>query len=105
VRPHTVRVPVETGHSLGVTLRAEENFDLDKVAALLKKHPGIIYTGEVYTPRETAGTDEVYVSRLRLDAEDKNIIHMWIVCDNLLKGAALNGRQIAQYLLEKFFRD
>ena len=105
VRPHTVRVPVETGHSLGATIRAEENFDLDKVAALLQAQRGIVYTGEVYTPREIAGTDEVYVSRLRADAEDKNILHMWITCDNLLKGAALNGRQIAQYLLENFLNE
>ncbi|MDR0734405.1 MAG: aspartate-semialdehyde dehydrogenase, partial [Elusimicrobiota bacterium] len=105
VRPHTVRVPVETGHSLCVTVRAKENFDLDKIAALLKTQAGVIYTGEIYTPKEIAGTDEVYISRLRLDAEDKNIMHMWIACDNLLKGAALNGRQIAQYLLERFLND
>lgn len=101
VRPHTVRVPVETGHSLGATILAEEDFDIAKVAALLKAHPGIVCDGAVYTPRQIAGTDPVYISRLRQDAEDKNIIHMWITFDNLLKGAALNGRQIAQYLLEK----
>jgi aspartate-semialdehyde dehydrogenase len=105
VRPHTVRVPVDTGHSLGVTIGAEEDFDLKKVGQLLAAHAGIVCDGNIYTPKEIAGTDPVYISRLRLDPEDKNVIHMWITFDNLLKGAALNGRQIAQYLLEKFFND
>ena len=105
VRPHTVRVAVETGHSLGVTIRAKEAFDLGMVTSLLTKQPGLVYTGEIYTPKEIAGTDGVYISRLRLDSEDRNILHMWITFDNLLKGAALNGRQIAQYLLENFLND
>jgi aspartate-semialdehyde dehydrogenase len=105
VRCHCVRVGVHTGHSLGATIRAKEDFDLQKVAALLAAHKGIICDGKIYTPKEIAGTDEVFISRLRLDAEDKNVLHMWITFDNLLKGAALNGRQIAQYLMEKFFND
>jgi aspartate-semialdehyde dehydrogenase len=100
--PHTVRVAVEVSHSLGATVRAKEEFDLEKVAVLFKKHSGVVYDGNIYTPKEVAGKDAVYISRLRLDPEDKNIIHMWITFDNLLKGAALNGRQIAQLLLEKF---
>lgn len=105
VRPHTVRVPVITGHSIGASIRAKEDFDLAKVEALLKAHAGIVYDGKIYTPKEIEGTDPVYISRLRVDAEDKNMIHMWITFDNLLKGAALNGRQIAQYLLEHFLND
>ena len=105
VRPHTVRVPVETGHSLGVTIRAKEDFDLPKVEALLRAQLGLIYDGGIYTPKQIAGTDPVYVSRLRIDPEDKNILHIWITFDNLLKGAALNGRQIAEYLLENYLND
>ena len=105
VRPHTVRVSVETGHSLGASIRAKEDFDLAKVEKLLQAHAGIVCDGKIYTPKEIAGTDPVYISRLRLDPEDKNIIHMWITFDNLLKGAALNGRQIAQYLLETYLND
>lgn len=104
VRPHTVRVPVEVSHCTGVTLRAKENFDLAKAQELLANYPGLVCDGKVYTPKEVAGTDEVYISRLRLDSEDKNILHMWITFDNLLKGAALNGRQIAQYILETFLK-
>ncbi|MDR0645967.1 MAG: hypothetical protein LBG46_03090, partial [Elusimicrobiota bacterium] len=103
IRPHCARVPVEVGHSLGATVKAKENFDLENVRALLSAHAGIICDGKVYTQKEAAGTDEVYVSRLRLDPEEKNILYMWVTLDNLLKGAALNGRQIVQYLLENFF--
>jgi aspartate-semialdehyde dehydrogenase len=102
VRPHTVRVPVITSHSLGASIRAKEDFDLKKVEELLKAHAGIAYDGKIHTPKEIEGTDPVYISRLRLDYEDKNMIHMWITFDNLLKGAALNGRQIAQHLLETY---
>ncbi len=101
VRPHTVRVPVEVGHSLGVTLRAQEDFDLDEAAALFAAQPGMVYDGKIYTPKEIAGKDEVFISRLRADTEDKNIIHFWITFDNLLKGAALNGRQIAELIIER----
>jgi aspartate-semialdehyde dehydrogenase len=105
VRPHTTRVPVEVGHSLGATIKAKEVFDLEKVSLLLGSHSGIICDGKVYTQKDSAGTDNVYVSRLRVDAEDKNILYMWVTLDNLLKGAALNGRQIVQYLLENFLND
>jgi aspartate-semialdehyde dehydrogenase len=101
VRPHTVRVPVEVSHSIGVTLRAKEDFSLSEVEKLFKSQAGVVYDGKIYTPKEVAGRDEVFISRLRADGEDKNIIHFWITFDNLLKGAALNGRQIAQYLIEK----
>ncbi|MDR1123550.1 MAG: hypothetical protein LBL61_02900 [Elusimicrobiota bacterium] len=105
VRPHTVRVPVEVSHSLSATIKAKEDFDLQKVAALLAAHAGIICDGKIYTQKDIAGRDEVFCSRLRLDPEDKNILYMWVTLDNLLKGAALNGRQIAQYLLEHFLND
>ncbi|MDR0953393.1 MAG: aspartate-semialdehyde dehydrogenase [Elusimicrobiota bacterium] len=103
VRPHTVRVPALVGHSLGVSLRAKENFDIKEIPALIASQKGVVCDGKIYTPKEIAGKDEVFVSRIHLDSEDKNMLHMWITFDNLLKGAALNGRQIAQYLLEKMF--
>lgn len=102
VRPHTVRVPVMVSHSLGVTLRAEEDFDMGGIQDLFASQSGVICDGKIYTPKEAAGKDEVFISRIRRDYEDKNILHFWITFDNLLKGAALNGRQIAQYLLENF---
>ena len=103
VRPHTVRVPVLVSHSLGATIRAKEDFDMATLPTLIATQKGVVCDGNVYTPKEAAGKDPVYVCRIRQDIEDKNIIHMWITFDNLLKGAALNGRQIAEYLLENKF--
>jgi aspartate-semialdehyde dehydrogenase len=102
VRSHTVRVPVYAGHGLTITLKAKEDFDMAALPALLASQSGVICDGKVYTAKDIAGKDEVYISRLRQDLEDKNIIHFWAVCDNLLKGAALNGSQIAELLLEKY---
>jgi len=102
VRSHTVRVPVYAGHGLTITLKAKEDFDMLSLPSLLASQKGVICDGKVYTAKDIAGKDEVYISRLRQDLEDKNIIHFWAVCDNLLKGAALNGSQIAQLLLEKY---
>lgn len=102
VRCHCVRVPVEVSHSLCVSLRAKEDFDLKELPALFATQKGLIYDGKIHTPKEVAGIEEVFVSRLRLDPEDKNYIHFWITFDNLLKGAALNGRQIVAYLMENF---
>jgi len=102
VRSHCVRVPVEVSHSLCVSLRAKEEFDLNELPALFATQKGLIYDGKIHTPKEVAGKEEVFISRLRLDPEDKNYIHFWITFDNLLKGAALNGRQIVAYLMENF---
>ncbi len=102
VRPHTVRVPVLVSHSLGVTLKAKEDFNMAELQDLFASQEGVVCDGKIYTPKEVAGRDEVFISRIRRDTEEANIIHFWIAFDNLLKGAALNGRQIAQYLLENF---
>lgn len=102
VRPHTVRVPVMVSHSLGVSLKAKEDFDMASIQDLFASQKGVICDGKIYTPKEVEGKDEVFISRIRQDFEDKNILHFWITFDNLLKGAALNGRQIAEYLLENF---
>ena len=102
VRCHCVRVPVEVSHSLCVSLRAKEEFDLAELPSLFATQKGLIYDGKIHTPKEVAGKDEVFISRLRQDTEDKNYIHFWITFDNLLKGAALNGRQIVGYLMEHF---
>ncbi len=102
VRSHCVRVPVEVSHSLCVSLRTKEEIDLKEIPSLFATQKGLIYDGKIHTPKEVAGKEEVFVSRLRLDPEDKNYIHFWITFDNLLKGAAMNGRQIVGFLMEKF---
>ncbi|MBO7238384.1 MAG: hypothetical protein J6U96_03745 [Elusimicrobiaceae bacterium] len=102
VYPHTVRVAVENAHSLGVSLRAEQPFDLEQVKKLWNDFPNLTYSEEIKTPKQISGTETTYVCRLRRDVEDPCIIHYFITFDNLLKGAAMNARQIVQLLLEQF---
>ncbi len=101
---HTVRVAVENAHSLGVTIKADKPFDLDQVKNLWNAFPNLIYSEKVITPKEASGQEDTFICRLRADVEDPNIIHYFVTFDNLLKGAAMNGRQIVELLLERFFK-
>lgn len=101
VYPHTVRVAVETSHSLGVTLKAEEAFDLAEVKKLWNAFPNLTYSERAVTPKEAAGKELTYACRLRRDLEEPYVIHYFVTFDNLLKGAAMNARQIVELLLEK----
>lgn len=102
VYPHTVRVAVENAHSLGVTLKAREAFDLDQVKKCWNSFAHLAYSEEPLTPKQASGCETTYACRLRRDAEEENVIHYFITFDNLLKGAAMNARQIVQLLLEKW---
>ncbi len=102
VYPHTVRVAVENAHSLGVTLKAKENFDLSQVKKLWNNFPNLKYSEDVLTPKQVSGQETTYACRLRRDTEEPNIIHYFVTFDNLLKGASMNARQIVELLLEKF---
>lgn len=102
VYPHTVRVAVENAHSLGVTLRAQKPFDLQQVKDLWDKFDNLKYSKNFVTPKQISGTETTYVCRLRRDIENPCMIHYFITFDNLLKGAAMNARQIVELLLEKF---
>lgn len=102
VYPHTVRVAVENAHSLGVTLRTQESIDLAQVKQLWNQFPNLTYQDEIITPKQVSGTETVYACRLRRDLEDPTLMHYFITFDNLLKGAAMNARQIVQLLLEKY---
>ncbi|MBO4675797.1 MAG: hypothetical protein J5601_06930 [Elusimicrobiaceae bacterium] len=99
---HTVRVSVENAHSLGITLRADKPFDLKQVKKLWNEFPNLVYSEKVITPKEVSGKEDTFICRLRLDVEDPCVIHYFVTFDNLLKGAAMNGRQIVELLLEKF---
>lgn len=99
---HTVRVGVENSHSLGVTLKANEEFDLEQVKKLWRSFPNLTYSDRVVTPKEVSGKETTFICRLRKDVEDPKIIHYFVTFDNLLKGAAMNGRQIVELLLEKY---
>ncbi len=99
---HTVRVGVENSHSLGITLKAREEFDLEQVKTLWNAFPNLSYSEKVITPKEVSGKETTFVCRLRKDVEDPKIIHYFVTFDNLLKGAAMNGRQIVELLLEQY---
>jgi aspartate-semialdehyde dehydrogenase len=102
-----VRVPVFIGHSEAVNVEFEHPLSVTQARALLRQTPGIsiidhrVDEGYV-TPAECAGEDAVYVSRVRRDPTVEHGISMWVVADNLRKGAALNAVQIAELLAERY---
>ncbi len=100
-----VRVPVQIGHSESVIIETTEAVEPDDVRTLLGQAPGIVIEDDpmarIYpTPLHVAGHDDVYVGRIRKDLSSKNGIALWIVSDNLRKGAALNAVQIAEQAIE-----
>ena len=102
----TVRIPTMGGHSEAVNVEFKQDFDLAEVRQLLENAPGIIVQDDpanfIYPmPITSHKKDEVFVGRLRRDESQANTLNMWIVADNLRKGAATNAVQIAEYLLEK----
>ena len=93
-----VRVPVVNGHSEAVNIETEKPLSAEAAAALLSKAPGIAVPDEFPTAREVDGRPEVFVGRIRKDPSHPRALDLWIVSDNLLKGAALNAVQIAERL-------
>jgi len=99
----TVRIPVMGGHSESVNIEFEKDFDLAELRQLLSAAPGVIVQDEpsqqIYPmPLWAHDRDEVFVGRIRRDETQPNTVNMWIVSDNLRKGAATNAVQIAEYL-------
>ena len=102
-----VRVPVFIGHSESVNIEFNSNINVKKIRECLEKAPGCKVVDEMkdggyITPVESSGDFITYISRIRDDSTQKNSINMWIVSDNLLKGAALNAVQIANLLIKKY---
>jgi aspartate-semialdehyde dehydrogenase len=102
----TVRIPVMGGHSESVNVEFANDFDLNEVKSLLSSSPGVIVVddnaNQLYPmPMDAHEKDEVFVGRLRRDETQANTLNMWIVSDNLRKGAATNAVQIAEYLMGK----
>jgi len=102
----TVRVPVFNSHSESINVEFYNDFDLDELKDLLKNSPGIVIQDDVANnvyplAIEAAGKDEVFVGRIRRDESVDYGINMWVVADNIRKGAATNAVQIAELLLEK----
>ena len=102
----TVRIPVMGGHSESVNIEFENEFDLDEVKQLLASAPGVVLVDDPANqkypmPMDAHERDEVFVGRLRRDETQPKTLNMWIVSDNLRKGAATNAVQIAEYLMGK----
>ncbi|WP_027127644.1 aspartate-semialdehyde dehydrogenase [Gelidibacter mesophilus] len=101
-----VRIPTEGGHSEAVNVEFEKDFDITEVRQLLSKTSGVVVQDntDVNTypmPIYANGKDDVFVGRIRRDASQPNSLNLWIVSDNLRKGAATNTIQIAEYLIDK----
>ena len=102
----TVRVPVFDSHSESVNVEFEKPFDLEELKDILRNYPGIVVidnpaNNEYPLAKDAAGKDEVFVGRIRRDFSVENGINMWVVADNIRKGAATNTVQIAEKLVEK----
>lgn len=99
-----VRVPVQGGHSEAVNLEFERDFDLSELRQLLSNAPGVVVQDDpsqhLYPmPRTAEGHDEVFVGRIRRDESQPRTLNLWVVADNLRKGAATNTVQIAEHLM------
>ena len=100
-----VRVPVVGGHSEAVNVEFENDFDVSEVRTILYHTPGVTVQDNIDTftfpmPLYAEGKNDVFVGRIRRDESQPNTLNMWIVADNLRKGAATNAVQIAEYLVE-----
>ncbi|MDX5480802.1 MAG: aspartate-semialdehyde dehydrogenase [Hymenobacteraceae bacterium] len=101
-----VRIPVMGGHSESVNVEFEKDFTLDQVYSILNETEGVVVVDDVKNlkypmPQDAHGKDEVFVGRVRLDETQPRTLNMWIVADNLRKGAATNAVQIAEYLVKQ----
>jgi aspartate-semialdehyde dehydrogenase len=101
-----IRIPVMGGHSESVNVEFENDFELTEVVSLLEKAPGIVVQDDIKNafypmPLTAHDKDETFVGRIRRDETQPKTLNMWIVADNLRKGAATNAVQIAEYLVEK----
>ena len=101
-----VRVPVFVGHSEAVNIEFEKPITADEAREILREAPGCLVIdkrepGGYITPMEAAGEDATYISRIREDGTVENGLSMWVVSDNLRKGAALNAVQIAELMINR----
>ena len=101
-----VRIPTMGGHSEAVNIEFDNPYDLDEVKTIISKIPGVVLQDDVAKnvypmPLTSHKKDEVFVGRVRRDVSKENGLNLWIVADNLRKGAATNAVQIAQFLVDK----
>ena len=98
-------MPVFNSHSESINIEFEKPFELDDVVEILRRSPGVIIqndseNNEYPLATNATGTDEVYIGRIRRDDSVENGINMWVVADNIRKGAASNAVQIAEYMIK-----
>ena len=103
-----VRVPVIGGHSESINITLNNSFEIANIIKLLNGSPGLVLQNDNTNfkypmPLFSQGKDEVFVGRIRKDFSEKNSLNLWVVADNLRKGAATNAVQIAEYIIEKKF--
>jgi aspartate-semialdehyde dehydrogenase len=98
-----IRIPVMGGHSESVNIEFENEFDMEEVREILSSAPGVVVVDDIANqkypmPQDAHHKDDVFVGRLRRDETQAKTLNMWIVADNLRKGASTNTIQIAEYL-------
>lgn len=101
----TVRVPVYYGHSESINVELKSEFEVDDIFELYKNAEGVVLADDVKNnvypmPLDAAGRDEVFVGRIRRDFSADNALNLWVVADNIRKGAASNAIQIAEYIIK-----
>ena len=101
-----IRIPVVGGHSESINVQLKKDFDLEAIRKLLNVSPGVVVQDNPETntypmPIYAAGKNEVFVGRIRKDESQDKTLNLWVVADNLRKGAATNTIQIAEYLLQQ----
>jgi len=104
VSPTCVRIPVKNSHSESINIETEKKLTAAQAVELLRKAPGVVLCEkqeDFPTPAEVSGRGETFVGRIREDWTVPNGLHMWVVADNILKGAALNAVQIAEVIIKK----
>ena len=103
-----VRVPVMVGHAESINIEFEKSFDIQKIRDILKNSDGCKVLDETrdggyITPVESENSYLTFISRIRKDSSNDKALNMWVVSDNLLKGAALNTVQIAEKLIKDYY--
>ena len=106
ISPTAVRVPVFRSHSESINLELEQSYDVDELKELLRSSPGIVVIDDLAAaqypqPFDVAGKNDVFVGRIRRDPTVEHGVNLWVVADNVRKGAALNAVQIAEELLKR----
>lgn len=95
-----VRVPVWNGHGVSINIEFEKEFKIEDIKKLLSQGKNLILCDEIPTQKDISGRDEIMIGRIRRDISVENGLSLWVVADNIRKGAASNAIEILEYLME-----